>query len=102
MPAEILQNKELLEILLFRLRADFTLLETYQYEEKPPLECPILSLGGKDDHTINHNKLIAWKEQTSAKYTINLFPGEHFFINTAKTEALATIHLIIKNVLASK
>lgn len=100
MPTAILQNKELLEILLPRLRADFTLSETYQYQEKPPLACPILVLGGKDDLTVNYHELTAWEKQTTKKCTINLFPGEHFFLNPAKKDILTTINLLIKNILA--
>lgn len=100
-PDEILQHKELIEVLLPRLRADFTLTETYQYAKKPPLECPILALGGKDDLTVNYNELLAWEKQTSKKYTINLFPGKHFFLNTSKTDVLNMIYLVIKTIIGT-
>ena len=99
MPDEILQHKELLEVLLPRLRADFTLSETYQYRKNTPLECPILALGGKDDPTVNHSELADWGKQTSKKCTINLFPGGHFFLNTSKKDIINMLDIIIKNAL---
>lgn len=99
MPDEILQHKELLEVLLPRLRADFTLSETYQYVKTPTLECPILALGGKDDPTISCSELADWGKQTSKKCTINLFPGGHFFLNDFKKDIINMVNLIIKNAL---
>jgi surfactin synthase thioesterase subunit len=99
MPNEVLQNKELLEVLFPRLRADFTLSETYQYRKRPPLECPILALGGSNDPTVNYDDLAAWKIQTIKKCSINLFPGGHFFLNTSQKEVLDIISLTIKNIL---
>lgn len=98
MPTEILQNKELLEVLLPRLRADFTLSETYQYKEKPPLECPILAIGGKDDSTVNYNELVTWKKQTLKKCTVNVFSGGHFFLSTSKKDVLSVIYPIITSI----
>ncbi len=102
MPEEILQHKELLELLLPRLRADFTLSETYQYIKKPLLDCPILAFGGNDDSTVNHEELTAWKVQTANQCSVRLFEGGHFFINTAKKEVLDIISSIIKGVLVLK
>lgn len=102
MSYEVLENKELLAALLPRLRADFTLSETYKYEEKPRIECPILALGGKEDTTVPYSKLKAWENYTTKEFTINLFPGGHFFLNTYKEGVLATISTIIKNIIDDK
>jgi medium-chain acyl-[acyl-carrier-protein] hydrolase len=99
MPNEILQNKELLEVLLPRLRADFALSETYRHRKRPPLECPILALGGDDDPTVTYEDLVSWKIQTIKKHSINLSPGGHFFLNTSKKEVWDIISLTIKNTL---
>jgi medium-chain acyl-[acyl-carrier-protein] hydrolase len=99
MPDEILQNKELLEILLPRLRADFTLSETYQYKKRPPLECPILALGGNNDPTVNYDELVAWKIQTTKECSVNLFPGGHFFLSSSKKEILNIVSTTTKKVL---
>jgi len=47
--------------------------------KKPPLECPILALSGKDDLTVNYNELVAWKKQTSKEYATNLIFWGTFF-----------------------
>ena len=100
-PEEILQNKELLEVLLPRLRADFTLSEIYQYRKKLPLDCPILALGGNDDPTVNYEELVAWKMQTVKQCHVHLFQGGHFFVNTSKKEVLDVISLAVKEVLSA-
>jgi medium-chain acyl-[acyl-carrier-protein] hydrolase len=99
LPDEILQNKELLEVLLPRLRADFTLSETYQYKKRPTLDCPILALGGDNDPTVNYDELAAWETQTIKKCSVKLFPGGHFFLSTAKKEVWDVISLALKEAL---
>lgn len=44
-PREILGNDELMELILPVLRADFAILETYEYHEEPPLDVPITVFG---------------------------------------------------------
>ena len=97
MPEEILRNEELMEVLLPRLRADFTISETYNYIEEPPVNCSILVLGGRNDSTVDHKELIAWGNQTTKKCLIKLFPGGHFFINSFQKLIFRTLENIIQN-----
>ena len=48
-PPAVRANGELLKLLLPAMRADMELLETYEYEEQPPLDVDILALGGTED-----------------------------------------------------
>src|SRR5205085_6286250 len=46
---EVLEHAELMELILPLLRADFQLIESYEYHGRPPLTCPIIAYGGQQD-----------------------------------------------------
>lgn len=79
-PQEALEHPELMQALLPALRADFAVCQTYAYTEEPPLECPISVFGGLQDHDAPREYLEAWREQTTASYSLRMFPGDHFFL----------------------
>ncbi|MBA4020332.1 MAG: putative thioesterase [Pirellula sp.] len=87
-PEIVLQTPELLELLLPVIRADFSVLETYQYEKQLPLEIPISALGGLADEDVAPEALADWNEQTSAGFQMRFLPGDHFFLKTAQTQLL--------------
>jgi medium-chain acyl-[acyl-carrier-protein] hydrolase len=83
-PGELLNHKELMDIVLPALRADFALYESYRYLSGPPLNCPISTFGGLSDQRVNHEDLEAWRDQTSVSFSIRMFPGDHFFLKTTE------------------
>lgn len=88
-PGELLDNAELMELMLPTLRADFSVLETYEYRDEPPLAVPITVLGGTADPTVRLPSLHGWRRQTSEGSRLLLYPGDHFFLHTS-TDALLT------------
>ena len=91
MPDEVIKNTELLELFLPTLRADFSLFETYHYTQEPALDCPITAFGGLDDTETPQDKLNAWNIHTSKTFRAKIFPGNHFFLNTAQTQLIGEI-----------
>lgn len=85
---EILENRELMELFLPILRADFEVLETYTYQPLPPLECPITAFGGLSDSEANIDELEAWGKQTKSTFSLKMFQGDHFFIHSAQSQLL--------------
>ncbi len=79
-PRELLDHEELMEVMLPILRADFALYETYLYSTEPPLNCPISAFGGLQDRRVSASDLEAWRSQTSASFSLRMFPGDHFFL----------------------
>ena len=73
-----------MEIVLPFLRADFALYETYVYSAEPPLSCPISAFGGLQDGKVSRSDLEAWRDQTTASFSLRMFPGDHFFLNTTQ------------------
>lgn len=81
---EVLEHEELIQIALPVLRADFAVYETYVYSTELPLNCPISAFGGLRDRTVSQSDLEAWREQTNGSFSLQTFPGDHFFLNTAQ------------------
>lgn len=90
-PKEVLDNPEVMQLFLPLLQADLAVDETYIYTVEPPLESPITVLGGLQDPETNLNNLTAWREHTTASFSIKMFPGDHFFINTEQMLLFKTI-----------
>jgi len=90
-PGALLDDRELMEIVLPSLRADFALYESYRYSSGRPLNCPISTFGGLSDHAVRQSDLEAWRDQTSVSFSIRMFPGDHFFLKTIQPLLLRAI-----------
>lgn len=83
-PGKLLENAELMQIMVPILRADFAVCETYVYSAEPSLDCFISSFGGLQDHRVSRGDLEAWRDQTSLGFSLRVFSGDHFFMNTTQ------------------
>ena len=90
-PREVLDHPDMMRMMLPLLRADFESIETYSYKHEPPLDCPITALGGLLDPDISRATLEPWREQTTAAFNLQLFPGDHFFLHTDQARVLRVI-----------
>jgi len=95
-PQELLDNHELMQLALPALRADTALYRNYVYSEGPPLACDIRAYGGADDERITRWHLETWAEQTTKSFSVEMFPGGHFFLNTNQAEFLAALSRDLK------
>jgi medium-chain acyl-[acyl-carrier-protein] hydrolase len=82
-PVEVLREPDLMQLLLPTLRADFEMLETYEYAAEEPLECPITAIGGREDPLVPLGALEAWRLETSGPFRLRQFPGGHFYFRAA-------------------
>ncbi|MBW4614713.1 MAG: thioesterase II family protein [Desmonostoc vinosum HA7617-LM4] len=90
-PKAVLESQELMAIFLPILRADFAVLETYVYTHEPPLACPITAFGGLQDTKVSYENLQAWREQTTAAFSLQMLEGDHFFIQSAREALLKAL-----------
>jgi medium-chain acyl-[acyl-carrier-protein] hydrolase len=90
-PDQVLENAELVQLILPILRTDFEISETYTYTSEPPIECPITALGGIEDDTVTREELAAWSEHTHRPLRLQMFPGDHFYLNKCRNEILQLI-----------
>ncbi|MCL1471393.1 thioesterase II family protein [Argonema antarcticum] len=97
-PKAVLENAELMELLLPTLRADFAVVETYVYSQESPLDCPIAVFGGLEDWKVGVEELEAWRKQTNAAFSLEMFPGDHFFLHSAQTLLLQSLSQLLSAV----
>lgn len=83
-PQEILENQELMELMLPMLRADFTISETYKFQQGPTLQCPLASFGGEKDPDVDEEGVRGWGEHTGAAFHWHMLPGDHFFLHQSR------------------
>jgi medium-chain acyl-[acyl-carrier-protein] hydrolase len=76
----ILKDAELLRYFMPMLRADFQVVDTYDYLPEEPLDCPIHVFGGEKDLEVPMYQLLAWREQTRAGFRSQIYPGDHFYL----------------------
>jgi surfactin synthase thioesterase subunit len=89
-PEEVLANAELMSLTLPTLRADFLLCGTYAYRQRPALQCPLYVLGGMQDRA-SDEQLQAWRKETLGAFSLQMFPGGHFFIHEHEDRVLAAL-----------
>lgn len=92
-PDEFLENRELLDLTLPLVRSDFHLCGTHRRPRREPLGCPISVFGGTADEDVSNprSNLTTWQEETSGPCFLTMIEGDHFFIETRRTETLTAI-----------
>ncbi|MFE2755826.1 thioesterase II family protein [Actinosynnema sp. NPDC059335] len=90
-PPQLLTNDELMALTLPTLRADFSVLETYEHRPEAPLPVPITVFAGSDDPSVPYSSLPAWRTHSDRDVRLRVLPGDHFFVHSATAEILAEI-----------
>ncbi len=95
-PKEFYQDKEVRDIFLPVLRADFRLLERYlfgRHDEKA--DCDLVILYGEDDKNTPAEEMRGWTEYSDGNVEFYSFPGTHFYcMEEENTDRV--INLILK------
>jgi surfactin synthase thioesterase subunit len=87
-PAELLADREMMELILPGVRADFALSERYAYRAEPPLELPVhVLLGDRDEH-VDLDRAAGWALECAAPPQRHVFTGGHFFLADHQAEIL--------------
>ncbi|WP_439681199.1 thioesterase II family protein [Embleya sp. MST-111070] len=83
---------ELMRALLPRLRADYTIAETYTHRPGAPLTCPITVYTGDRDDSLRPELLTEWERlSTEAPTTVRRFPGGHAYLDDARPYLLRAL-----------
>ncbi|MCX8132092.1 MAG: thioesterase domain-containing protein [Clostridia bacterium] len=81
-PGEVFENREFAQIFIPILRADYRLIERYEYvEENVRFNCGITVLNGNADKITSGCDMFEWQKHTAHKIVISEFNGGHFFIH---------------------
>ncbi|QDR79902.1 thioesterase II family protein [Sporomusa termitida] len=100
-PEAVLHNRELMELFMPILRADFAVDETYVYAEDTPLNCPVSAFGGTGDSEATREEIEAWAGHTNGDFSLEMIAGDHFFLQTKRDALLRSVRRIIARHLAS-
>lgn len=87
-PSEAWEHPELISLMSPILRADVKLVETWNFVAEAPLEIQVTALGGYGDEGVPRTQLEAWQQHCARKIDVQMFTGDHFFINGAQSEVL--------------
>ncbi|WP_026101257.1 thioesterase II family protein [Synechococcus sp. PCC 7336] len=96
----VFENEEMRQLFFPIMRADFTMIETYAYVPEARLDCAIAAYAGCRDPEVSQEQLEAWKMQTSKSFSMELFPGDHFYIDSSLKVLVNSLANQIGNVLS--
>jgi medium-chain acyl-[acyl-carrier-protein] hydrolase len=82
LPAAIRSDPQMMPFFLRVLRADFALLDDYQYKSEDPLASPMHLFGGTDDAHVHQVHLEAWRIHAADEFSFRMYPGDHFFFRS--------------------
>jgi medium-chain acyl-[acyl-carrier-protein] hydrolase len=99
-PQGILDNAEAMAMVIPILRADFELIDTYRYQERPLLACPIRAFGGLQDPEVLRDELSEWQRHTASSFSLSMMPGDHFFITQSEPQLLSILSTVLQRITA--
>lgn len=87
-PQEVLDHEELRRLVAIALRADLRLHESHRYVARAPLPLDLTAYGGSDDDKVDAAALEGWRSHVTGAFASRVFPGNHFFLQTARDDLL--------------
>jgi len=94
-PEQVLENRELMDLLLPAIRADFSLAENYRYRGGPVLNLPITLFAGEHDDIRAEGQVNGWSLETSQPLHTFWFDGGHFFVDTHRRQVLEQLDMAL-------
>ncbi|MGY2973533.1 surfactin synthase thioesterase subunit [Pantoea sp. PA1] len=98
-PPEALENRELMNLVLPAIRADFSLVDQYKYLPRDPLNLSLTTFFGRDDKHIDPSSIIHWEKEIRKKINFEWFEGGHFFSKKQDRYFIKVIENILKNLI---
>lgn len=81
-PAVILNDRDMLDIMIQMLQADFAVFETTEYRAGDPLDIPISAYAGDADQAVTPAEMEGWRVHTRSAFSLEVLPGDHFFLKS--------------------
>lgn len=90
---EVFENKELAQLFIPILRADYRLIELYKCNDDiTKFNAGITVFSGKDDKIVGKNEMFEWQKYSDYLIDVHEFDGGHFFINNYTKEIVEIIN----------
>ncbi len=90
-PYAILNDRDLMAVMLPKIRADFEVNETYLCTPGARLRCPLTVFAGSEDHFVPREHVLGWADHSADRCEVRWFPGGHFFVRERRSQILSTI-----------
>jgi medium-chain acyl-[acyl-carrier-protein] hydrolase len=90
-PEAVASNRELMDLMLPSLRADYRAFEEYRHAVEEPLACPITAFGGTTDSHVSREDLDGWTRHTARGFRLQMFEGGHFFVNDLRPAVVSAV-----------
>lgn len=97
-PEEVLNSPEALDLFMPLLRSDFRLADEARASIRSRTSIPVAALGGWDDD-VTQEELQEWHRYAAALLSVQMFPGDHFFLNTHRESVCSTVRAHIADTL---
>lgn len=78
--AALMADPRVRELVLPYLRADFEMLQRYEYRPGPALGCDVLVVRGATDPHVTPARGELWRELTTGRFAHEEVPGGHFYL----------------------
>ncbi|GLU49965.1 amino acid adenylation domain-containing protein [Nocardiopsis ansamitocini] len=86
----VFQERELRAMVLDVFRGDLALSADHRCGFDR-LSVPVLAVGGSDDEALTREDLEAWRQRTTGRCTVTVFPGDHFFLRDQRASLVDAI-----------
>ncbi|MER7169911.1 thioesterase II family protein [Streptomyces mesophilus] len=90
-PPSVLAEASLLAALLPILEADLSVLSTHDFHPEVPLDIPIHAFAAEDDAEAGPDRMRAWRNETTAPFSMDVLSGGHFFDSAAEATVIDSI-----------
>ncbi|MFW6692983.1 thioesterase II family protein [Streptomyces sp. MAR4 CNX-425] len=88
---QVLADPDMRAMILPALRADYTAVENYRYDESFVLRCPVSVFTGSADPRVSAQEAAAWESLTTGAFRVERFAGGHFYLDGAEPAVAAAL-----------
>ena len=89
-PRELLDDADFLPQYLSLLKADLRLLESYDWNPGPALECPVYAIAGRDDPYAPPETVEAWSDLVGSQFQFRTYPAATSISSCSSQRSLPT------------
>jgi surfactin synthase thioesterase subunit len=91
----VFDDEELLRMVMPAIRNDYRAVETYPVTRDATVSCPVTAFVGDRDPRVTLDEARAWADHTTGGFSLEVFPGGHFYLVDRRTEVLERIGALL-------
>jgi len=91
LPAEVVEDRQLVELILPTIRADLKLCDTFDRASIIPLPVPLVAFAGTADPLATVDEVAAWHRYAAGGFRLVRVRGDHFFLHQHRRQVTHVI-----------